>query len=414
MCRNLRRLMVTLVLLILSAKPSLVAAQVPVLVFKDGTTIGVLEYRVVDGIITYRSSYGGENRILLTQVDMEQTYQVNAHRGTAIDLTEQAPVERLENKGRQVTADTGEETSEPPVFNLALAFPPPASFSFPSLITDDNLAEVLCGTLPPNQFGPVLAPEFLQSLEEPRREEFQREVKWRTDVVEVLQATDPDTDQELIELKSTLARYLTRKFEPVEEEDLEIPSHALGMPPEALEARDRIQKRKQQLQQQREQRLKELREQALQQGLSSSWLRPPRKGTAAFEAVQQELEQRQEREEQRAALEPWEFLPHDEYYWRLRFREARLRIEELQLKVSQLQEQVQVFGRTWHRWLTGTAAYQGKMTSIYGADYFYRPFLAQKQKELAEAKRELQRAREEFAELETQLRREGGPAGWAR
>ena len=121
-----RRLFAGLVLLVMMGDPSAAGAQV--LVFQDGTEFEISEYRVADGVITYRNFSGGKNSIPLTQVDIEQTRQANARRGTAIDFTPKPPLEKPTEKQQEiaqgVAADTGGASANPlPAFSLAQIIP---------------------------------------------------------------------------------------------------------------------------------------------------------------------------------------------------------------------------------------------------------------------------------------------------
>ena len=94
---------------------------------------------------------------------------------------------------------------------------------------------------------------------------------------------------------------------------------------------------------------------------------------------------------------------HDEKYWRAAFQKARdnarradARAETLELKIKQLNTQIL------------------QRSDIYNRENTLGTEVAAAQKELEDARREAEQAKKTIADLEEELRRSGGPPGWAR
>jgi hypothetical protein len=93
----------------------------------------------------------------------------------------------------------------------------------------------------------------------------------------------------------------------------------------------------------------------------------------------------------------------DENYWRSAFQRARddakraeARAAVLDLRIKQLNTDMLQY------------------SSFYNREYRLGPELTAAQKELEDARREAEQARKKINDLEEELRRSGGPAGWAR
>jgi hypothetical protein len=93
----------------------------------------------------------------------------------------------------------------------------------------------------------------------------------------------------------------------------------------------------------------------------------------------------------------------DEKYWRTAFQTARdnakraeARVELLDLKIKQLNTDMLQY------------------SSFYNREYRLGPEIAAAQKELEDARKESELAKKKIFDLEEELRKSGGPAGWAR
>src|SRR5262245_20169661 len=93
----------------------------------------------------------------------------------------------------------------------------------------------------------------------------------------------------------------------------------------------------------------------------------------------------------------------DEKYWRAAFQTARdnakraaARVELLDLKIKQLNTDMLQY------------------SSFYNREYRLGPDIAAAQKELEDARKESELAQKKITDLEEELRKSGGPAGWAR
>jgi chromosome segregation ATPase len=94
---------------------------------------------------------------------------------------------------------------------------------------------------------------------------------------------------------------------------------------------------------------------------------------------------------------------HDEKYWRAQFQKARddakaadNKVQVLELKVKDLNTQLL------------------RQSDIYNREYRLGPEIADAQKQLDDARREADQAKKKITDLEDDLRRSGGPPGWAR
>jgi len=93
----------------------------------------------------------------------------------------------------------------------------------------------------------------------------------------------------------------------------------------------------------------------------------------------------------------------DEKFWRAAFQQARddakragQRVELLDLKIKDLNKQML------------------QLSSFYNREYRMGPELTAAQNELEAAKKDAEQANKKVSDLEDELRRSGGPAGWAR
>jgi hypothetical protein len=94
---------------------------------------------------------------------------------------------------------------------------------------------------------------------------------------------------------------------------------------------------------------------------------------------------------------------HDEKYWRTQFQKARDaakaaddKVQLLELKVRDLNTQLL------------------RQSDLYAREYRLGPEIADTQKQLDVARTEAAQAKQKVTDLEDDLRRSGGPAGWAR
>jgi len=94
---------------------------------------------------------------------------------------------------------------------------------------------------------------------------------------------------------------------------------------------------------------------------------------------------------------------HDEKYWRAQFQKARddakaadEKVQLLELRVKDLNTQLL------------------RQSDIYNREYRLGPEIADTQKQLDEARKQADEAKKKIPDLEDELRRSGGPAGWAR
>ena len=98
---------------------------------------------------------------------------------------------------------------------------------------------------------------------------------------------------------------------------------------------------------------------------------------------------------------------HDEKYWRTQFDNARAALKKAQdnaqlldLKIKDLNTQL----------LRGERA----PSEMYNREYRLGPEITEAQKQLDDARKQADDAKKKISDLEDELRRSGGPAGWAR
>jgi hypothetical protein len=94
---------------------------------------------------------------------------------------------------------------------------------------------------------------------------------------------------------------------------------------------------------------------------------------------------------------------HNEKYWRAAFQKARddakradSRVELFDLKMKDLNTQLL------------------RQSDIYNREYRLGSEMTSVQKELDDARKEAEQAKKKISDLEDELRKSGGPAGWAR
>ena len=95
--------------------------------------------------------------------------------------------------------------------------------------------------------------------------------------------------------------------------------------------------------------------------------------------------------------------PHDEAGWREAFKQARDAVKRAEDRTEVLQLELNKLNLDL---LT--------RSDIFNREGQINPLIESKNKELAEAEKSLQAAREKVTQLETDLRRSGSPSGWAR
>jgi len=61
------------------------------LLLRDGSMYGLVDYSVANGQLHYTTTYGGQNSIALDRIDMEKTVQLNAERGIQFVLPAATP-----------------------------------------------------------------------------------------------------------------------------------------------------------------------------------------------------------------------------------------------------------------------------------------------------------------------------------
>ena len=94
---------------------------------------------------------------------------------------------------------------------------------------------------------------------------------------------------------------------------------------------------------------------------------------------------------------------HDEKYWRQQFDKARAVLKQADDKVQLLDLKVKNLNTQLLR-----------QSDIYNREYRLGPEIAETQSQLDAARRESDEARKKISDLEDELRRSGGPPGWAR
>ena len=94
---------------------------------------------------------------------------------------------------------------------------------------------------------------------------------------------------------------------------------------------------------------------------------------------------------------------HDEKYWRERFDKARADLKGAEDHVQLLDNQVK-----------GLNTALLTRSDIYNKENTLGPEISDGQKQLDDARSQVEQARQKITDLEDELHRAGGPAGWAR
>jgi len=94
---------------------------------------------------------------------------------------------------------------------------------------------------------------------------------------------------------------------------------------------------------------------------------------------------------------------HDEKYWRAKFQKARDDVKAAEEKVQILDLKVKDLNTQLLR-----------QSDIYNREYRLGPEITNTQKQLDEARASVDQAKQKLSDLEDDLRRAGGPPGWAR
>ncbi|HEY2383717.1 MAG TPA: hypothetical protein VGK48_21290 [Terriglobia bacterium] len=106
------------------------------------------------------------------------------------------------------------------------------------------------------------------------------------------------------------------------------------------------------------------------------------------------------------AVRPFELKDnngHDEKYWRNRFDEARAELKRAQDRIQVLDAKVKDLNTEY---LT--------RSDIYDREDRLRPQITENQRQLDEARKDVEKGNQKISDLEDELRKAGGPAGWAR
>src|SRR5215471_453604 len=94
---------------------------------------------------------------------------------------------------------------------------------------------------------------------------------------------------------------------------------------------------------------------------------------------------------------------HDEEYWRERFDKARADLKSAEDRVQLLDNKVRGLNTAF---LT--------RIDIYDKENTLGPEISDGQKQLEDARNQVEQAKQKISDLEDELHRAGGPAGWAR
>jgi predicted RNase H-like nuclease (RuvC/YqgF family) len=94
---------------------------------------------------------------------------------------------------------------------------------------------------------------------------------------------------------------------------------------------------------------------------------------------------------------------HDEKYWRTQFEKARDAVKKAENNVQLLDLKIKDLNTQLLR-----------QSDMYNREYRLGPEIAGTQKQLDDAHKQVDDAKKKVADLEDELRRSGGPAGWAR
>src|SRR2546422_789311 len=93
----------------------------------------------------------------------------------------------------------------------------------------------------------------------------------------------------------------------------------------------------------------------------------------------------------------------DEKYWRAQFQKARDEVKKAEEKAQLLDLKLKDQNTQLLR-----------QSDIYAREYRLGPEIADTQKQLDDARKEVDQAKKKVTDLEDELRRSGGPPGWAR
>ena len=93
----------------------------------------------------------------------------------------------------------------------------------------------------------------------------------------------------------------------------------------------------------------------------------------------------------------------DEKYWRKQFDDARASLKKAQDNVALLDLKIKDLNTQLLR-----------QSDIYNREYRLGPEIADTQKQLDDAQKQAEDAKKRISDLEDDLRKSGGPAGWAR
>jgi hypothetical protein len=104
-----------------------------------------------------------------------------------------------------------------------------------------------------------------------------------------------------------------------------------------------------------------------------------------------------------APVVPKDNQGHDEKYWKALFDKGRADVKTAEDKVQLLDLKVKDLNTQLLR-----------QSDMYNREYVLGPQIAEAQKQLDEARANVDQAKKKLSDLEDDLRRAGGPAGWAR
>jgi chromosome segregation ATPase len=94
---------------------------------------------------------------------------------------------------------------------------------------------------------------------------------------------------------------------------------------------------------------------------------------------------------------------HDEKYWRTQFDSARAALKRAQDNVQVLDLKIKELNTELLN-----------RSDVYNREYRLGPQIAETQKQLDDANKQVDGAKKKISDLEDELRRAGGPPGWAR
>jgi hypothetical protein len=107
-----------------------------------------------------------------------------------------------------------------------------------------------------------------------------------------------------------------------------------------------------------------------------------------------------------AQVKPFELKDNngnDEKYWRKLFDQARTDLKQAEDKVQLLDNRIK-----------GLNTAMLNRSDIYNREYRIGAEVSKEQQELDDAQKAVEKARQKISDLEEELRKAGGPAGWAR